>query len=49
MMVYYLAILSTRDTMDPCMDLNIADVALLEAVLSEEELVLHNINTSSLK
>ena len=31
------------------MDLNIADVALLEAVLSEEELVLHNINTSSLK
>ena len=35
-----LLILSTRDTMDPCMDLNIADVTLLEAVLSEEELVL---------
>ena len=39
---------STRDTIGP-MGLNVADVALLDAVLSEEEPVLHDVDVSSLK
>ena len=43
-----LLISSTNDTIAP-MGLNVADVALLDAVLSEEELMLHNVDLSSLK
>ena len=43
-----LLISSTNDTIAP-MGLNVADVALLDAVLSEEEPVLHNVDLSSLK
>ena len=39
---------NTRDTIGP-MGLNVGDVALLDAVLSEDEPVLHNVDISSLK
>ena len=39
---------NTRDTIGP-MGLNVADVALLDAVLSKEEAVLQNVDASSLK
>ena len=43
-----LLISNTRDTVGP-MGLNVADVALLDTVLSEDKPVLHNVDASSLK
>ena len=43
-----LLVSNTRDTIGP-MGLNVADVALLDAVLSEDQPVLHNVDASSLK
>lgn len=43
-----LRITSTRDTIGP-MGLNVADVALLDAVLSEDKPILQNVDASSLK